>query len=138
MSKGRRFTVPFSKQLEKRAQTLFKSKRGHHYHIYWSLWRILSLKKSLLLICKILRLFVKTFTARHKCSLLNRDNFTQPIQMLFSGKQKTFSEFFSDVLKSRLYSNMVNWSKHCSNLNDGTITIFIDHCEGSWAWKSLS
>ena len=53
---------------------------------------------SLLVLCKILRLFVNTLTADDKYSLLNRDNLTQPIQILLSQKQKTFSQFFSAFL----------------------------------------
>ena len=41
-------------------------------------------------------------TVDDKYSLLNRDNLTQPIQILLSHKQKTFSEFFSAFLKSTL------------------------------------
>ena len=54
------------------------------------------------MLCKILGQFVKTLTANDKYSLLNRDNLTQPIQILLSQKQKTFSEFFSPFLKSTL------------------------------------
>ena len=43
----------------------------------------MSWKKSLLVICKILGLFINTLTADDKYSLLNRDNLTQPIQDLF-------------------------------------------------------
>ena len=60
-------------------------------------------KKSLLVICKILGLFVNTLTADDKDSFLNRDNLTQPIQMQLSQKQKNFSQFFFAVLKSKLY-----------------------------------
>ena len=35
-------------------------------------------------------------------------------------------------------SNMVNRSKHCSNLNDSTFTIFIDPSEGNSGLKSIS
>ena len=56
----------------------------------------------MLVLCKILRLFVKTLTDDDKYSLLYRDNFTQPIQILLSQKQKTFSEFFSPFLKCLL------------------------------------
>ena len=35
-------------------------------------------------------------------------------------------------------TNMVNGSKHCSNLNDNTFTIFINHCHCNSGWKSLS
>ena len=54
------------------------------------------------MLCKILRLFVNTLTADDKYSLVNRDNLTQPIQILLSQKQKTFSEFLSAFLKSKL------------------------------------
>ena len=62
----------------------------------------MSCKKCLLLICKILRLFVKTLAAEDKHSLLNRDNLTQPIQMKVSQKQKNFCESFCKILKSSL------------------------------------
>ena len=64
--------------------------------------RQLNCKKSLLVICKILRLFVNTLTADDKYSLLNRDNLTQAIQTLLSQKPKAFSQFFSSFLKSTL------------------------------------
>ena len=64
--------------------------------------RQLSCKKSLLLICKILRLFVNTLSAVDKYSVPNRDNLTQPIQMQLSQKQKIFSELFFRFLKSLL------------------------------------
>ena len=51
---------------------------------------------------KILRLFVNTLTPDGKYPLLNRDKLTQPLQILLSQKQKTFSEFFSQFLKSTL------------------------------------
>ena len=51
---------------------------------------------------KILRLFVNTLTANDKYSLLNRDNLTQPIQILLYQKQMTFSQYFSAFLKSTL------------------------------------
>ena len=54
------------------------------------------------MLCKILRLFVKTLTADDKYSLLNSDNLTQSIQTLLSQKQKTFSRTFSLLLKSTL------------------------------------
>ena len=51
---------------------------------------------------KILRLFLNTLTDDDKHCLLYRDNLTQPIQILLSQKQQTFSEFFSAFLKSTL------------------------------------
>ena len=46
------------------------------------------------MIHKFLRLFVNTFTVNEKHYQLNRDNLTEAIQMHFSKKEKTFSEFF--------------------------------------------
>ena len=56
----------------------------------------------MLVLCKILRLFVKTLTDDEKYSFLYRENLAQPIEILFSQKQKTFSKFFSAFLKSTL------------------------------------
>ena len=56
----------------------------------------------MLVLCKILGLFVNTLSEDDKYCLLYRDNLTQPIQILLSQKQKTFSEFFSPFLKSTL------------------------------------
>ena len=52
--------------------------------------------------CKILRLFLNTLTADDKYSHLNRDNLTEPIQILLSQKQESFPEFYSSFLKSTL------------------------------------
>ena len=54
----------------------------------------------MLVLCKILRLFVNTLTTDDKYSLLNRDNLTEPIQILLYQKDRTFSQFFSSFLKS--------------------------------------
>ena len=59
----------------------------------------LALEKSLLVIHKILRLLVNTFTADDKHYLLNRENLAQRIQMQISQKQKSFSEFSFAFLK---------------------------------------
>ena len=59
----------------------------------------LALEKSLLVIHKILRLLVKTFTADDKHYLLNRENLAQRIQMQICQKQKSFSEFSFAFLK---------------------------------------
>ena len=177
MSKKSHFRGPFEKQGSKRTLTLLKFERQHLYHIYWSLWGQLSWKQSLLLICKILRLFVNTVTAVDKYSLLNRDKLTQPIQIQLSQKQKNSSNFLSRFLKSSLNferfkkkddphcwrisikkglwntwldqclkslvsedsskRNMVNWLKHCWNLNDSTFIIIIDQFHENWLTKSL-
>ena len=56
----------------------------------------------MLVLCKILGLFGNTLSDHDRYCLLYRDNLTQPIQILLSQKQKTFSQFFSAFLKSTL------------------------------------
>ena len=86
------FRGPFDKWHGKRAETLLKSEGQHLYYIYWSLWRILELKKSLWLICKVLGLLVNPLIADDKDSLLNRGNLLQDFQMDLSQERKIFSE----------------------------------------------
>ena len=101
MSKNSHFRGPFDKWHGKWAETLFKSERQHLYHIYWSLWRLLELKKFVWLICKMLGLFVNPLTADHKYFLLNKRNLLQHFQMHLSEKRKIFSEFFFTVSQFR-------------------------------------
>ena len=102
MSIKSRFKGSFKKQHRKCAQTLLKCQGQHLYNIYWSLLRQLSYKKSLLVICKISRLFLNTLSADARYSFFNRDNLMQPIQMQVSRKQKSISQSFSAFLKSSL------------------------------------
>ena len=97
----------FLKQHGKRPQTLLKFAWQHIYHIHWSLWMQLTRKNSLLVTCKISRLFPNTLSADRKYSLLNRENLTIPIQMQLSRKQKTFSHFVSAFSKSSLNLNFL-------------------------------
>ena len=94
-----RFKRTFPKQHGKPAQTLLKFAWQNLYHNHWRVCRQLTFEKSLLVICKISRLFPNTLSADGKYSLLNRDNLTQPIQMQVSRKEKT-SEYFSAFSKS--------------------------------------
>ena len=64
--------------------------------------KAIALEQSLLLICKVLKLFPNALTGRDKYSLCNRDNLQQPFQMRLSQKQEIFSEFFFAFLKSTL------------------------------------
>ena len=93
MCKKSRFRLRFKKEDGKLVSTLFKFKRQHLHHIYWSTGRQFSCKKSLLVICKSFRQFVKTMSAVDKCSLPNRDNLITPIHMELSQKLKTFCSF---------------------------------------------
>ena len=56
----------------------------------------------MLVLRKILGLFVNTLSEDDRYCLLYKDNLLQPIQILLSQKQKTFSQFFSAFLKSTL------------------------------------
>ena len=117
----------FGKQHWKRDKTLLKFQWQHLYHIYWSFWRKLSSKKSLLGICKITKLFPNTLSANGKYSLLNWVNFTQHIQMQLSQKHETFCEFFCTFFKCTL--NFEHFQKkddsHSSDISD--ITDFEKH-----------
>ena len=64
--------------------------------------RIIPLKKSLLVIHKILRHFVNTLTVDENYYLLIRDNLTETIHIQLSQKQKSFFELFLAFLKSIL------------------------------------
>ena len=70
----------------------------------------------MLVLCKISGLFLNTLTDDDKYSLLYRDNLTQPIQILLSQKQKTFSEFFPAFLKSTL--NFEHFQKKMTPIAD--------------------
>ena len=70
MPKRSRFRVSVEKQHDKGAQTLFEFEEQHLYHINWSLGSHMSSKKSLLVICKISKLFSNTLSADGKYSLL--------------------------------------------------------------------
>ena len=122
MSKKSRFRLPFQKQHGKRVSTLSKFERQNLYHIYWSTRTHFSCRKSLLGICKSLRLFVNTMSAVDKCSLPNTDNSMQPIHNQLSQKLKTFSQLFSSFSKSRL--NFEHFQK-----KDDAHTFFI--CEAT-------
>ena len=86
MSKKSCFKGSFGKEHGKREQTLLKFPWQHLYHIYWSLWMLLTCKKSLLVTCKISMLFPNTLSADGKYCIFNRDNLTQPIEMQLSQK----------------------------------------------------
>ena len=60
----------------------------------------MSWKKSALVRCKLLGLFVNSFTAEYMYSGRNMQTFTQQVQTPLSLKQKTFSWFFIAFLKS--------------------------------------
>ena len=93
MCKKSRFRLPFQKEHGKRVSILFKFERQHLYHIYWSMGKQLSCKKSLLVRWESLRLFLSSMSVVGKCSLPHRDNLMEPIHMQLSKKLNTFSSF---------------------------------------------
>ena len=103
------FKGHFNERYVEREEALLKSGRHHLWHSYWCLWRKLCVKKPLLLICKVWKLFVHALTSPDKCSLRNKDNSTKPIQMILSQKQENLSQFVFIFLKSTL--NFKHFSK---------------------------
>ena len=93
MCKKSHVRFPFHNEYRKRVSTLFKFERQHLRHIYWLTGTQLSCKKSVLVICQRLSLFVNTMTAVDKCSPPNRDNLMEPIHMQLYQKLKTFCSF---------------------------------------------
>ena len=73
----------------------------------------------MLVVCKFLRLLVKTLTDDEKYSLLYRENLTQPIQILLSQKPKTFSKLSSEISKPTLnfehFQKKVDPHSRCSS-----------------------
>ena len=67
-------------------------------------------------LCEILRLLVNTLTDDDMYSLFYRDNLTQPIPILLSQTQNTFSELFSAFLKPTL--NFAHFQKKTSFIAD--------------------
>ena len=78
----------------------------------------MSWKNSLFSILQVLGLLVNTLAADEKYPVLNRDNLTIPMQMQLSQKQKSFSQFFAQFLKSTL--NFIDFQN-----NDDTHRFFI-------------
>ena len=72
MSKKCRFRRSLEKQ---HGKWKLKFERQHLYHIYWSTWRQLTYKKSVLVICNTSNIS----NAHRRYSLLNTDNLTKPI-----------------------------------------------------------
>ena len=75
-----------------------------------------SWKKSLLVICKILGLFVNILNADHLYFLLNRENLRQPIQMQISQIQKIFP-----ILKYKL--NFEHFQKTTTLIADAFVKL---------------
>ena len=102
MSKKCRITGLLKSNMVRGTKHCWNLNHTPFYHIYCSLWRQLSWRKSLLVICKFLSMFVNILTADDKYYLLNRNNLRQPIQMQLSQRKETFPELISSFLKTVL------------------------------------
>ena len=69
MPKKPRVRTLMDSQHVKGSETLLKSARQYFCHIFWSLWKNMSSKNSLLVVSEILRLFVNILTPDEKYSL---------------------------------------------------------------------
>ena len=123
MAQNSPYKGAFDKCHGKWAETVLKAERRYFYHIYWSLWRQIGLKKSLWVIWKVLGLFVNPFTADDKDSLLNRGSLLQHFQIQLYQKQKNFSEFF--FVLSKFTFNFKHFSK-TDEPHSGCICEFTD------------
>ena len=79
-------------------------------------FKVVALEKVSLVIYKFLRIFFNTLAVDDKHHLLKRDNLAQSIQIQLSQKQKYFSEFFLEFLKSIL--NFKHLSKKMTQIAD--------------------
>ena len=87
------FPVLFDEQHGKRAQTLFKSVRPHLSRIF-DQWKGIQFEKVTLTNRKFLRMFVNTFPADDKYSLLNRDNLTKQLKCNYLRNKRLFLNIF--------------------------------------------
>ena len=69
MSKKARISTLMDSQHVKESERLLKSARQYFFHIFWSLWKEISSKNSVLVVSEILRLFVNILTPDEKYSL---------------------------------------------------------------------
>ena len=131
MSKKSQFRGSSDKWHGKRAETLLKSERQQLYHIYWSLWRNFSSKKSLTN-CKILGQFFNPLTADDKYSLLNKGNSIH-VQMQLSQKRKMFSVLFFWIFK--IYIEFWNFSR--KRWTSELMYFSTDRLQITWLYKCL-
>ena len=145
MSKKSRLRRLLNKIHGKPSQRLLKSEGQHLCHLYWSMWKQLSWKKTLLVICQILGVFLNALNENDKYSVLNQDNLTQPIQIQLSRKEKKFSKFFPKFSKTRL--NLEHFQRnrwHSSSTSEmklpKTIEIWMQHLYYLYwsSWRLLS
>ena len=88
------FRGPFDKLHGKLVETLFKAKRQHLYHIYWSLWMQFRLKNSIWVICKMLGLFVNHWPPIISINFLTKGIYSNIFRCNYLRQDKHFLNFF--------------------------------------------
>ena len=140
MSQKSSLRAPFDRQHRKRVKTLIKSQQQHLYNNHWSLWRKLNWKMSLLVTCKISRLFVNILTAEGKYSLLSRDNLIQATQMHLPQTEKLFLHLFVQFSNVKQISNIFkkSWLSQLMYFpNYGLWDAWLDKCVKSPVTEDL-
>ena len=107
--------TPFANERVNGFRTLLKSARHHHYGLFPSIRVKLNCKKSALVWCEILRLFVKTLTADDMNSGSNMQSLPQTFQTSLYKKKKNFFSFFIAFLKCAW--NLEHFRKHDTYLS---------------------
>ena len=99
-SKKRCFRTRVDSQDVKASQMLTKSPWERFYHVFSSFLGKFICKTSPLVLADIVGLSANTLTSDRKYRIQGFQNLSLPIQMQFSGKRNTFSEFFFPLLDS--------------------------------------
>ena len=94
MPKKSRFRVCVEKQHGECPPTLFTFEGQPFYHIYWSLRSQYSYKKSILVICKISKLFPNTLSAAGNYSPLIEKIYRKEVRWNYLKIKKVFFNFY--------------------------------------------
>ena len=111
--KKRRFGTRFDTQHDKVSQVLEKSPWERFYHVFSSFWERFVWNISPVLLGEILEIFLNTLSTDGKYLIEDWENLPLPIEMQFSEKWKTFSQFLAPFMDSA--SNF----KHFEEKDDG-------------------
>ena len=113
LSKKCRFRTSSDSQNVNGCQKLFKSKWERFYHIFSSLWGKMICKISRLLKIEILGVIVNSLTVDENYPFRDSGDLQFPIEMEFSWKEKTFSQFFLSFIESRSKFNHFQKEDDC-------------------------
>ena len=117
MNRKTRIRTLINSQHVKGSETLLKSARQYFCHIFWSLWKKISSKNSVLVVSEILRLFVNILTPNDKYSL--------------SVKAKVWRNQFK-CYYLRIKKKFLNFFLHFRNVHKISNTF-----KKRWAWEVI-